>query len=352
MADRPEDDARLDPRARRFLSQLPRPLFYHEHDASSREEALAIGNAPQALAEREASVALLEMMDADTVTPSAGLRIERVEIPSQPDGNRILLQIIRPDTDEVLPCVYYIHGGAMMESSCFHGHYRAWGKLMAHSGLCVVMVDFRNSLSPSAVPDVAPFPAGLNDCLSGWRWTCEHVADWGGDPGRLLLSGTSGGGNLAIASTLSLVRDGEALPLGLYALCPYIAGLWPQECLPSSRRNEGILISVHNNHPAMAYGIEALEAGDPLAWPLFAESEALRGFPPTMISVNECDPLRDEGILFYRRLLEAGVSAQCREVRGTMHANELFVALFPDIARATASDLRAWVDECIRQRAS
>jgi acetyl esterase len=59
--------------------------------------------------------------------------------------------------------------------------------------------------------------------------------------------------------------------------------------------NEGILI-VHHNRGVMGYGIEAFRARDPLAWPGFAEAEDVRGLPPVVISVNECDPLRDEGI--------------------------------------------------------
>ena len=43
-----------------------------------------------------------------------------------------------------------------------------------------------------------------------------------------------------------------------------------------------------------------------------------------MISVNECDPLRDEGIEFYRLLLRAGVHARCRQVMGTIHGTEIF----------------------------
>jgi acetyl esterase/lipase len=44
---------------------------------------------------------------------------------------------------------------------------------------------------------------------------------------------------------------------------------------------------------------------------------------PTIISVNECDPLRDEGINFYRLLLRAGVKARCRQVMGTTHGTEI-----------------------------
>ncbi|HTX49942.1 MAG TPA: alpha/beta hydrolase fold domain-containing protein, partial [Caulobacteraceae bacterium] len=87
------------------------------------------------------------------------------------------------------------------------------------------------------------------------------------------------------------------------------------------------------------YGIEALEAKDPLAWPAFATVDDVKGLPPTVISVNECDPLRDEGVVFYRRLLAAGVPARCRQVMGTVHGTEIFAVACPDISRDTASDL-------------
>jgi len=58
-----------------------------------------------------------------------------------------------------------------------------------------------------------------------------------------------------------------------------------------------------------------------------------------MVSLNECDPLRDEGVELYRRLLAAGVSAQCRQVMGTAHAIEIFPPICPDISRATAADM-------------
>lgn len=346
MPYRPAEDLRLDPRGREFLSQFEAPLFQQEANVSSREEALAIGNRPEAIAQREATAGLLELMDVEAITPSEGLTIDAREIPSRPDGNTIRLQIIRPDTEEALPCVYYIHGGGMMEGSCFWGNYRAWGKLIAHTGLCVVMVDFRNCLAPSSVPEVAPYPAGLNDCVSGFHWVHDNAESLGVDASRILIAGESGGGNLAIATTMSLIRSGDGgRQLGLYALCPFIAGQWPQDALPSSRENEGILISVDNNHAAHAYGQAAFEQQDPLAWPLFATAADLSDFPPTMISVNECDPLRDEGIAFYRQLVAAGVRAQCRQVMGTFHANELFVPLFADICRTTARDIRGWIDE-------
>jgi acetyl esterase/lipase len=65
----------------------------------------------------------------------------------------------------------------------------------------------------------------------------------------------------------------------------------------------------------------------------------VKGFPPTIISVNECDPLRDEGINFYRMLLRAGVAARCRQVMGTIHGTEVFITACPEISRDAAADI-------------
>lgn len=106
--------------------------------------------------------------------------------------------------------------------------------------------------------------------------------------------------------------------------------------------NNGILLDLHDNRGAIGYGIEAFTGRNPLAWPSFATEKDVQGFPPTIISVNECDPLRDEGINFYRLLLRAGVPARCRQVMGTMHGTEIFTIACPEISRDTARDLAAF----------
>jgi acetyl esterase/lipase len=106
--------------------------------------------------------------------------------------------------------------------------------------------------------------------------------------------------------------------------------------------NEGILLHLHNNRGAMAYGMQAFKERNPLAWPSFAAVGDVTGFPPTVISVNECDPLRDEGINFYRLLLSAGVPARCRQMMGTVHGTEIFTIACPDISADTARDIAAF----------
>jgi acetyl esterase/lipase len=171
------------------------------------------------------------------------------------------------------------------------------------------------------------------------RWVHENARKLNIDADRIVIAGESGGGNLTLATGLKLLKDGDiGIVKGLYALCPYIAGAWPAPNSPSSVDNNGILLHLHNNRGAMGYGIEAFNAKNPLAWPGFATEADVKGLPPTVISVNELDPLRDEGINFYRLLLKAGVKgARCRQIMGTIHGTEIFPAACPDISRDTAS---------------
>ncbi len=331
------EDPRIDPRIKATMDMMPAPPL---PDVDSREVLLEEANTPESIAQREQLEALFEMVDNEDIAPSTGLDVTTREFVSSPDRNTVKVQFIRPQTLEPVPCVYYIHGGGMQSMSCFNGLYRTWGRVIAAQGVAVAMVDFRNCLTPSSAPEVAPFPAGLNDCVSGIRWLVGEAANLNIDPQRLIIAGESGGGNLTLATALRLLRDGDiGLINGLYALCPYIAGHWPQDRYPSSIENNGLLLDLHNNRGAMAYGIAELENRNPLAWPGFAVEEDVKGLPPCVISVNECDPLRDEGIAFYRLLLRAEVPARCRQVMGTIHGTEIFALACPDISRETAASI-------------
>ena len=331
------DDPRIDPRIKAVLGGMPSMA---ETDVPDRATLLEEVNRPEAVAQRELMTAMLDIVDSEDIAPSKGLDVSTLEFTSSPDGNTVKVQFIRPQDDEVRPLVYYIHGGGMASLSCFDGMYRSWGRIIAHQGVAVAMVDFRNAMIASSAPEVEPFPAGLNDCVAGLKFVLGQAAELRIDPAHVIVAGESGGGNLTLATGLKLSRDGDlGLIRGLYALCPYIAGSWPQDRFPSSIENNGILLDLHNNRGTVAYGIEEFEAGNPLAWPSFATEADVAGFPPTVISVNECDPLRDEGIEFYRLLLRAGVAARCRQVMGTVHGTEIFSIACPDVSYETAASI-------------
>ncbi len=331
------EDPRIDQRIKTFFGEV---IATPAEDVLNREQLLERIKSPEAQQGFAAQKAFQDFCDDEKVAPSTGLRIDCHEFTSAPDGNTIKIQFIRPDNNTTLPCIYYIHGGGLMTLSCFDGNYRAWGRMIAAQGVAVAMVDFRNCLTPSSAQEVAPFPAGLNDCVSGVKWVSQEANMLGIDPDRIIVAGESGGGNLCLATAMKLKQAGEIeLIRGLYALCPFIAGHWPQEENPSSTENNGIILDLHNNNAMTAYGAEAFHSRNPLAWPGMASDEDISGLPPTVISVNECDPLRDEGINFYRQLIRNGVPARCLQLMGTTHAIEVFPIVCPDISRNTAKNL-------------
>ncbi len=80
-----------------FLDFVPNEVI---GDVTSRDELLAEAAAPEAVAIREAMMQFFDLCDTEEVAPSAGLTTTTREFTSQPDGNTIKLQVIRPDTDD------------------------------------------------------------------------------------------------------------------------------------------------------------------------------------------------------------------------------------------------------------
>jgi len=193
------------------------------------------------------------------------------------------------------------------------------------------MVEFRNSVGSIGGTRSGTVSGGIERLCLGAQVDRGDASKYGIDPARIIVGGESGGGNLTLATGLKLKRDGDlALVKGLYALCPYIAGRWPDGPLSIDRREQRNPPELARQRGAMGYGIEAFEAGDPLAWPVCDQSKSER-FPTDGNQLNECDPLRDEGIAFYRLLLSSGVAARGRTVLGTSHGYRDLPARVPDI---------------------
>jgi acetyl esterase/lipase len=329
------EDPRIDPRIKAIMGMLPSES---QGDVENREQVLAEANTEEVIAAREEMQAGFALLDTEENAPSTGLVISDHEFVSSPDGNTIRVHFIRPEGDDAKPCVCYLHGGGMSIMSAYDGLYKSWGCIIASKGVAVAMVDFRNCVVASSAPEVEPFPAGLNDCVSGVKWLHQNADTLGISSDRIIVAGESGGGNLTLATGLKLLADGDmGLIKGLYALCPFIAGDWPHPDHPSSVENNGIMLDLHNNRWVHGYGIEAYERRDYLAWPSFATEAQVSGLVPTVISVNECDPLRDEGIEFYRKLMRAGVTARCIQVMGTVHGTEIFSIACPDVTHDGAA---------------
>ena len=218
-----------------------------------------------------------------------------------------------------------------------------WRKLLASMGALVVGVEFRNG---GGRLGNHPFPAGLNDCVQATRWVLDNKQAL--NVSHVIISGESGGGNLSIATTLQAKREGWSDQIaGVFAMCPYISGAYaePPPELLSLIENDGYMLNGDMMGALVTvYDPEHIHTANPLAWPLQAEVTELKGLPPHVISVNELDPLRDEGLAFYRKLMAAGVSAVARTVHGTPHAGDVtFPDVTPDLTMDTAEAIFGFI---------
>ena len=289
---------------------------------ASYEECLAYCAAFEAASELGHPL-MLEAMPAFPTVETTTERIEGV------DGNEINLFISKPkDTDGPIPCIVHTHGGGMVLMSAEDPMFVRLRMSLAEAGVAVVGVEFRNGagkLGPH------PFPAGLNDCASAVKWTYANKDKLG--ISSIVISGESGGGNLSIATTLKAKQEGWLDQIdGVYAMCPYIYGGYgdPDPALLSLIENDGYMLdSASMATLASVYDPSGDNAKNPLAWPYHATADDLQGLPPHVISVNELDPLRDEGLAYYRKLAAAGVPVTARTIHGTPHAGD---GAFPDVA--------------------
>ena len=235
----------------------------------------------------------------------------------------------------------------MAKASCFDGNFQTFARMIASHGVIVALVDFRNSTVPARKNDqISAFPGGLNDCVSSVRWIhSNRPLCGGGTRSRVILAGESGGGNLSIATALLLKQCGDLDRMvdGVYAMCPFISGQYTLSSPYSSTfDHEGIVLTRETMQTfVVGYGDECRE--NKIAWPSRCKIDDLRGLCPIVISVNEFDPLRDEGLEFYHKCLEAGVKANGVVISGTVHATDnYFVGTAPHIARATAGSLASF----------
>ncbi|MCX2181944.1 alpha/beta hydrolase [Streptomyces sp. SKN60] len=241
---------------------------------------------------------------------------EELTVPGTDSVPEIPLLVCRPPgLVGPRPVVYYMHGGGMVMGSNRHGLDVALEWALE---LDAVLVSVEYRLAPEH-----PHPAPVEDCYTGLLWTTAHAAEIGGDPGRVVLAGTSAGGGLAAAVAL-LARDrkGPAV-VGQVLMCPMLDD---RNDTPSAHQMAGLGLW---DRASNATGWRALLGElapdvevSPYAAP--ARSVDLSGLPPAFIDVGSAETFRDEDIAYATGIWLAGGEAELHVWPGGFHAFDAF----------------------------
>jgi acetyl esterase len=211
-------------------------------------------------------------------------------------------------SDVALPVVVWIHGGGHVigsitsyDSICRH--------LCKGTGAIVISVEYR--LAPEH-----KFPAAVEDSFAVCQWVSKNGAELNGDPARLGVAGDSAGGNLAAVSAL-LARN-EGIRLAAQALIYPVTA--PDAEAQSHHDNaDGYLLTrKHVLWFQSHYRRCETDREDFRYAPLIAPSHA--DLAPALIQVAQYDPLRDEGIAYAQKLMDAGNNVTLTHYAGMVHA--------------------------------
>ncbi len=210
----------------------------------------------------------------------------------------------------------FIHGGGFVVGNMDTEH-SASVAIARELGVVVVSVDYR--LAPEA-----PFPAGLNDCYAALSWMHDSLETLDIDGDRIGIYGQSAGGGLAAALAL-MARDNNGP-----SICFQYLGM-PE----LDDRLETVSMKTFVDTPMwhrpnaelswQYYLGDSYQSGADNV-PVYAAPARVSdasGLPPAYVTAMEFDPLRDEGVLYALKLMQAGVSVELHTFPGTFHGSSM-----------------------------
>ena len=135
--------------------------------------------------------------------------------------NRTLDVYHRRDRPAGAPILLHFHGGGFYSGNKAREARPLIRYLTSRRGFVCVSAGYRLQPHVTLVDQVA-------DVRSAIAWVRAHAAEYGAEPGRLFLTGSSAGANLAIRA----VCEGETGIAGLICRYGYYGGLAPGGDMP------------------------------------------------------------------------------------------------------------------------
>ncbi|MDP1821562.1 MAG: alpha/beta hydrolase [Acidimicrobiales bacterium] len=242
-----------------------------------------------------------------------GVDVEDCTIPGPEDAPEVLVRIYRSSAaDGPRPAFIDIHGGGFIVGSI---EMQLAGSAALARALDVVVVTPEYRLAPEH-----PFPAGLEDCYATLTWVHQHADELGVDAAHVGIGGQSAGGGLAAALAL-LARDRGGPPVCFQLLG--IPELDHRAATTSMRTFVDTPLLTRDDIVASWAHYLGPDPGEVSHYASPALADDLTDLPPAYVATMELDPLRDEGIAYALRLLEAGISVELHSFPGTFHGSSI-----------------------------
>ncbi len=247
----------------------------------------------------------------DRQKSAAGLAVERKTIPVGDGVSIRALWYVPEGIGEDAPCLVDFHGGGFVLPAAPY-HYSLAREYARRCKCKVLFPEYR--LAPRY-----PFPAAPEDCFSAYSWALASAGELGIDPARTAVAGDSAGGELAAVVCLMAKERGVPMPCGQMLVYP-VTGAEGTE----SRRKytDTPMCNSRDMEKYEAYYLNDPAAGEHI-WSAPIDAESLADVPPAYIETAEFDCLRDDGILYARRLEREGVPVELNNTEGTMHGFDI-----------------------------
>ncbi|WP_349897646.1 alpha/beta hydrolase [Parafrigoribacterium soli] len=226
--------------------------------------------------------------------------------------------VVYIDIDGIEPrgTIFHTHGGAFALGSA-RGSVGLASSLARKAGMRAISVDYR--LAPEH-----PYPAALQDVTAAYRALLAQV----GDAERVIVTGESAGGNLAIE--LLIAGRSESLPMPAAALLfsPMTdltvsgASFTSKAQRDPNIRAEGIRTRVRDYLDGTG-----TEATDPLVSPLFAD---LTGLPPLLIQAGSHEVFLDDATRLAVKAAADDVAVVLDITPGVPHVFQAFAAILEE----------------------
>lgn len=206
------------------------------------------------------------------------------------------------------PVLLHLHGGGYLIGSA-EGSVGLVSRLAAAVGGTCVVPGYRKA------PE-HPYPAAVEDALAVYEWLLAR----GTDPARVLLTGESAGGALAVALAMRLRDAGLPLPAGVVAMCPMADLGVTGETVDATEGTDPICNRVLLTQMAASY-LQGTDPRDPLASPIHG---SFRGLPPLLVQVAENEALYADATRMADAARRDGVSVELDTYSDTVHVFEMF----------------------------